>query len=142
MDQLKDRKKGELKFIMAKNPRYLQKLGLSWYVRVKVPASLQAVVGNTHIRKALHTRDLSVAEKLKWAEVARIKSELNRLKTIDPLQLRAKEWREGLRGLYGHQRATIEEVISDEAEKIEKETGSYDKAKLWHDLATADTPNR
>ena len=45
---------------------YLQQLGQSWYIRIKVPAALRGRVGNTHIRRALHTRDLDEANRRKW----------------------------------------------------------------------------
>ena len=46
--------------------RYLQRLGQSWYVRIKVPAALRDRVQNTHIRRALGTRDLDEAVRRKW----------------------------------------------------------------------------
>lgn len=60
--------------------RYLQRLGNRWYVRVKVPRSLQGRLRNTHIRRALGTGDLAEANRLKWAALARIQSELERLR--------------------------------------------------------------
>jgi len=60
--------------------RYLQRLGQSWYVRVKVPAVLQKRVGNTHIRRALGTRDLDEANRRKWAVVERIQAHLDGLR--------------------------------------------------------------
>lgn len=56
--------------------RYLQKLGHSYYVRVRVPPRLQQHFGGTHIRRALHTRDINEANRLKWSVVAQIKNEL------------------------------------------------------------------
>src|SRR5688500_12093389 len=64
--------------------RYLQRLGHSWYVRVKIPPSLQKALGNTHVRRALGTRDLDQANVLKWAQVKAIKAELVRLRAADP----------------------------------------------------------
>ncbi|MCX2893420.1 tyrosine-type recombinase/integrase [Stenotrophomonas lactitubi] len=56
---------------MSKN-RYLQRLGHSWYVRIKVPTSLRGIVKSTHIRRALNTRDLDEANRRKWAVVAQV----------------------------------------------------------------------
>lgn len=60
--------------------RYLQRLGNRWYVRVKVPRALQGRLKNTHIRRALGTGDLAEANRLKWAALAKIQSELERLR--------------------------------------------------------------
>lgn len=43
---------------MTSKTQFLQRLGHSWYVRVKVPRESQAAIGNTHFRKARGTRDL------------------------------------------------------------------------------------
>ena len=56
---------------MSKN-RYLQRLGHSWYVRIKVPTALRGIVKSTHIRRALNTRDLDEANRRKWAVVAQV----------------------------------------------------------------------
>lgn len=61
------------------NTQYLQRLGQSWYVRVKVPAALQGRVGNTHIRRALGTRDLDEAVRRKWSALAQIRAYLDAL---------------------------------------------------------------
>jgi integrase len=57
--------------------RYLQKLGQSWYLRVKVPATLQRTLRNTHIRRALHTRDLDEANRRKWTALAQVRAYLD-----------------------------------------------------------------
>lgn len=54
--------------------RYLQQLGHSWYLRVKVPPDLQAVVRNTHIRRALRTRDLDEGNRRKWTALAQVRA--------------------------------------------------------------------
>ncbi|GAB3102334.1 tyrosine-type recombinase/integrase [Lysobacter terrae] len=59
--------------------QYLQRLGQSWYLRVKVPATLQGRVGNTHIRRALKTRDLDEAVRRKWTALAQVRSYLDAL---------------------------------------------------------------
>lgn len=59
--------------------QYLQRLGQSWYLRVKVPRALQAQVGNTHIRRALGTRDLDEAVRRKWSALAHVRAYLEAL---------------------------------------------------------------
>lgn len=65
---------------------YLQQLGLSWYLRVKVPSPLQSKVGNTHIRRALGTRDLDEANRRKWPALARVREYFDALSTGDTTQ--------------------------------------------------------
>lgn len=64
--------------------RYLQQLGQSWYVRVKVPAELQPQLRNTHIRRALGTSDLDEADRRKWLAVMSIRAEFDRLRGLPP----------------------------------------------------------
>lgn len=64
--------------------RYLQQLGQSWYVRVKVPAELQQQLRNTHIRRALGTSDLDEADRRKWPAVMSIRAEFDRLRGLPP----------------------------------------------------------
>lgn len=59
--------------------QYLQRLGQSWYLRVKVPAALQRQVGSTHIRRALGTRDLDEAVRRKWSALAQVRAHLDAL---------------------------------------------------------------
>ncbi len=59
--------------------QYLQRLGQSWYIRVKVPAALQGRVGNTLIRRALGTRDLDEAVRRKRGVLAQIRGHLDAL---------------------------------------------------------------
>jgi integrase len=61
--------------------RYLQQLGHSWYLRVKVPPALQARVRNTHIRRALGTRDLDEANRRKWPALAHVRAYLDGLRS-------------------------------------------------------------
>lgn len=61
--------------------QYLQRLGHSWYLRVKVPSALQGRLGATHIRRALGTRDLDEAVRRKWPALARIRAYLDQLST-------------------------------------------------------------
>jgi hypothetical protein len=76
--------------------RYLQRIGHSWYVRVKVPPKLQDAIGNTHVRKALGTRDLDQANVLKWSHVKAIKAQLAELRAVDPAAREASEFRQQL----------------------------------------------
>lgn len=126
------------------NTRYLQRLGHSWYVRVKVPPSLQKVVGNTHIRRALGTRDLDQANVLKWAQVKAIKADLVRLRAADPKADEAARIRASLmeQRARGDERAvdTSVDYAAERAQQIEDETGNVAQAKAWFDIATADTP--
>jgi integrase len=64
--------------------KFLQRRGLSWYVRVRVPVSLQHKVGNTHLRRALGTQDKREAERRKWKVVAELKAQLERLRRGEP----------------------------------------------------------
>ena len=59
----------------------------SWYARLKVPASLQAIVRKSEIVKALHTRDLREANRLKHAALAEMHNQLLRAEaqTLMPL---------------------------------------------------------
>ncbi|MBW2636250.1 MAG: tyrosine-type recombinase/integrase [Deltaproteobacteria bacterium] len=120
--------------------RYLQKIGYSWYVRVKVPKSLQEIVGNTHIRRAIHTRDLNEANRLKWAMVTGIKAELSRLEGLDPLNLKAHQYRQEVRKAFENENYdlvdALEDIAVEEAEKIETNTGNLKKAQEWYNLAT------
>ena len=59
--------------------QYLQQLGKSWYLRVKVPAGLQGKVRNTHVRRALHTRDLDEANRRKWPALAHVRAYFDEL---------------------------------------------------------------
>ncbi len=67
--------------------QYLQRLGQSWYIRVKVPAALRHRVGATHIRRALHTRDLDEANQRKWSTLALVRAYFNALHVGEPALL-------------------------------------------------------
>lgn len=129
---------------VAADPRtkYLQKLGHSWYVRIKVPPALQKLAGNTHIRRALHTRSLDEANVLKWPVIARIKRELEQLKRSDPEGTKAQLYRDQIteaRNAGDHLSAeTLELLAVDDAEKLHEATGSLEKARAWYQLATVD----
>lgn len=120
--------------------RYLRRIGHSWYVRVKVPRRLQDVVGNTHIVKALHTRDLDEANRRKWRVVELIKAELSRLKGQDSLTHYAELWRKDIQKALDKddllQVNVMKLRIADEAEEIFNETGDGKKATAYYQLAT------
>ena len=61
--------------------QYLQQLGQSWYIRIKVPATLRGRLGSTHIRRALHTRDLDEANRRKWLVIAQVRAYLHSLES-------------------------------------------------------------
>ena len=123
--------------------KYLQRLHLSYYVRVKVPPSLQKIVGNTHVRKALHTRSLDEANQLKWPMIARIKRELEKLKTSDTTGDKASTYREAIKEARDAEdydsMETLELLASDHAEEIHKATASLAKAQAWYALATTES---
>ena len=56
--------------------RHLKLRNCSWYARVKVPRSLRAIAGKSEIVRALHTRDLREANRLKHAVLAQMHAEL------------------------------------------------------------------
>lgn len=56
--------------------RYLQRVGSTYYARVKVPRPLLTAAGQTHIRRTLGTTSKSEANLAKHAMVAKIKAEL------------------------------------------------------------------
>jgi integrase len=121
--------------------RYLQRLGYSWYVRVTIPPSLrQHFNGQTHVRRALHTKDLDEANARKWSAVALIKKEFSRLKGLTVNDSLAARLRAHIRlaerdGHY-EQAEILEDCAVEEAEKIEKQSGNFKKAKRFYDLAT------
>lgn len=79
--------------------RYLQQLGQSWYIRIKVPTALRDRVGNTHIRRALHTRDLDEANRRKWPAIAQVRAYLDSVErgTTTPLLLPVPNGNSGVR---------------------------------------------
>jgi integrase len=106
---------------------------------------LESIVGNTHIRKALGTRDVREAERLKWPEVQRIKAELARLASVDPLTVSAETFRQAIAANPGpdatENENTQREVLLAQAviraEQIEEQKGP-EAAKQWFTLATTD----
>ncbi len=133
------------------NPKFLQRRGLSWYVRVRVPPALQAAAGSTHIRKALGTKNRAEAERKKWKVVAEIKAHLEELRRGPPPKPALyvehgdpREWSEQLRKLRAGdehdwmQADAIEWEAQDAAEKIEAKHGEA-VAMRWFKTATTTT---
>lgn len=130
------------------NPdQYLQKVGGTYYARVRVPRTLEKYVGQTHIRRTLETGDRSDANRRKHAVVGKIKAELERLR-LTPTEAmgrgisfaEAKEWREELKAAEdldddGEQHDVIHDAVINKAEELEKLYGT-DKAKRWFKAAT------
>lgn len=128
--------------------KFLQRRGLSWYVRVRVPPSLQSTVGNTHVRRALKTKDRREAERRKWRAVAEIKAHLDRLRRGEPPAAQPQRpqgdprgWADQIRRLReegDHDAAdTLELVAFSKAEEIEAKTGRR-AAERWLQAATTE----
>jgi integrase len=130
------------------NPdQYLQKIGNTYYARVRVPRTLEKYVGQTHIRKSLQTSSRADANLKKHAAVARIKAELAELRKTPPVAdggglsfADARAMREQLEQLRaadeGEQVADLELVAVDHAEKLEALYG-HEHALKWFRKATA-----
>ena len=136
------------------NPdQYLQRVGGTYYARVRVPRTLEKYVGQTHLRKSLGTGDKATANRLKHAVVGQIKTELSQLRT-DPTKREPKgisitaalQWKESLKAAEqaedDDQVALIRDLIHDKAGEHERLHGT-DKALKWHRAAitTSDTLN-
>ena len=86
------------------NPdQYLQKVGGTYYARVRVPRTLEKYTRQTHIRKSLETGDRTEANLRKHSVVGKIKAELEKLRRSPPGKddrgisfAQAKEWRDEL----------------------------------------------
>lgn len=133
------------------NPdQYLQKVGGTYYARVRVPRTLEQYTGQSHIRRTLETGDRAVANGRKHAVVGRIKAELSALRksprNLDERGIsfaEAKEWREELRaaedaGDDGEQHTVVHDLVIDKAEQLERLYGPA-KAKRWFKAATTTT---
>ena len=130
--------------------QYLQKVGGTYYARVRVPRTLEQYTGQTHIRRTLETGDRAVANGRKHAVVGRIKGELAALRKSPrkPEErgisfAEAKEWREELRSAEdasddGQQHTVVHALVIDKAEQLERLYGT-EKAKRWFKAATTTT---
>jgi integrase len=132
------------------NPdQYLQRVGGTYYARVRVPRTLEKYTRQTHIRKSLETGDRAEANRRKHAVVGKIKAELDRLRKAPETAkdrgisfAEAKEWREAAAQLEatGDHR-NLEELsllATSKAEEIEQLFG-FEKAKKWYRAATVTT---
>lgn len=130
------------------NPdQYLQKVGGTYYARVRVPRTLEKFTGQTHIRRSLGTSSRTDANLKKHAVVARIKLELAQLRSKPPKadepgltfeDARAiREQLDQLQAMGDHEtRDTVEMVTLDHAEQLERLYG-HDKARRWYRTATS-----
>ena len=138
---------------MAKksNPdQYLQKVGGTYYARVRVPRTLEQYTNQTHIRRTLETGDRGEANLRKHLVVGGIKAELAKLRR-NPTDFpdrgisfaQAKLWREELLAAdklddEGDREHTIRGLVIDKAEEIERLYGT-EKASRWYKAATTTT---
>lgn len=136
----------------SRNPdQYLQRVGGTYYARVRVPRTLEKYVGQTHIRRSLHTGDKATANGLKHAVVGRLKRELAAMRNSKAgftgtgiAQGHALDWRESLRAAEaagdGEQEYLIRGILEDKALEHGRLHGAA-KALQWHRTAstTSDT---
>lgn len=120
--------------------KYLQKRGHRWSVRITVPRTLQHLLG-THLRKALRTSDLKIANRRKLKVLASLKDQIvvARQESIAPnIKSAAASLRESLREAHAQDDTNTSEAISflatDKAEEIKQEHG-LKAAKTFHDEA-------
>lgn len=129
------------------NPdQYLQKVGGTYYARVRVPRTLEKYVGQTHLRRSLETGDRAEANRRKHAVVGKLKTELEKLrKSPEKAKERgisfsdAKEWRETFKELEAagdsHNLEELSMQATDMAAEVERLYG-FEKAKKWYRTAT------
>lgn len=129
--------------------QYLQKVGDTYYARVRVPRTLEKFTGQSHIRKSLQTGNKAEANRRKFAVVARIKAELASLRTtahaedapgLSFADARAiKDQLKALEAAGDHEAAsTVESVTVEQAERVEALYGR-DRAHKWFRAATITT---
>lgn len=133
------------------NPnQYLQKIGNTYYARVKVPRTLQATVKQTHLRRSLKTGSRIEANLRKHTVVSEIKAELAALRRAPPTGDTPYTFAEA-RAIRNHleqlrtagdddQVEALEMAISDHAERIERLHG-VERASRWFRTATATGDN-
>jgi integrase len=130
------------------NPdQYLQKIGNTYYARVRVPRTLEKYVGQTHIRQSLKTGDRVEANRRKHAVVGRIKQTLAELSS-NPAKTQqlpgisysdSRAWREDLMkaeeaGDHDLHGVILDHVI-EKAKEIERLNGEA-RASKWFKSAT------
>lgn len=135
------------------NPdQFLQKVGGTYYARVRVPRTLEKYVRQTHIRRSLETGDRAEANLRKHVVVGKIKAELARLRKNPKEQpdrgisfAQAKEWREELIAALkledddgGEKANVIQGLVIEKAEEVERLYGT-EKASRWYKAATTTT---
>jgi integrase len=132
------------------NPdQYLQKVGGTYYARVRVPRTLEKYTGQTHIRRTLETGDRAEANRRKHVVVGRIKGELESLRR-EPAKpedhgisfAEARRWREDFlaaeRAQDSELHESIQGLVIDKAEQLERLYGT-EKASRWYKAATTTT---
>jgi hypothetical protein len=132
------------------NPdQYLQKIGNTYYARVRVPRTLEKVVGQSHLRRSLKTGSRPEANLLKHAAVGQMKTELARLRKSPSVALdkgisfeQARMLREQLMAAEKQedeiQYLATQDAAVEIAEQIERLYGT-DKSKRWYRAATITT---
>ena len=136
---------------LKSNPdQYLQKVGGTYYARVRVPRTLEKYTNQTHIRKSLETGDRTEANLLKHSVVGKIKTELSKLRKNPPTTddrgisfEQAKVWREELIAADrldddGEQAFILQGLVVDKAEEVERLYGT-EKATRWYKAAATTT---
>lgn len=133
------------------NPdQYLQKVGNTYYARVKVPRTLQRTVKQTHLRRSLKTSSRAEANLRKHSVVSEIKAELAALRANPPVEgvpftlAEARAFRAQLEQVRMHgnddEAETLEIAASDLAERMERLHGT-ERASRWYRVATASGEN-
>jgi integrase len=129
------------------NPdQYLQKVGGTYYARVRVPRTLEKYTGQTHIRQSLKTGEKAEANRLKHAVVGKIKAQLDALRKAPKRPHEpgmsfadAREWREQVQRLEAagdyETVSTLDDVAVSHAEELERLYG-HDRASKWYRIAT------
>lgn len=137
----------------GKNPdQYLHRppnSGGTWYARVRVPRTLEKLVGQFHIRRSLETTSKAAANLRKHAMVGKIKEQLAELRRgppptgqpglsfADAKAIRLELQR--LRAAGDDDTASTHELVAAEAaERLEALYG-HDKARRWYRAATRTT---
>lgn len=124
--------------------QFLQKVGHTWYARVRVPRSLEARMKQTHLRESLQTGDLAEANRKKFAVVASLKAKLAaeakaQAEGIPPGKfVSALDTPQNIREELARLRAAgddetaeaLEDMAVTKAEQIE-ERHDYARAKKW-----------
>lgn len=133
------------------NPdQYLQKVGGTYYVRVRVPRTLEKRFKQSHLRKSLGTGDKKIANQLKHLVVDQLKGEINRFRAL-PKSAKgrtheldfAEELREDLKNAIeldddGRQEQIIRDYAYEEAIRLEKIHGIEKSSKWYKTVTTTD----